>query len=162
MKKAVAAAAPPSTSSRLEVIMRPVFLLSMVALVVLAVFTLSVIPPLQATEIIDKYGYRIVTPLEADALLKEKPDVVVLDVRKPEEFNSGHIEGAINIDYFAADFDDRIAALDPTATYLLHCKSGGRSGNTLPLMRASGITNVHHLDAGFDGWKDAGLKVVQP
>ena len=102
------------------------------------------------------------TPLEADALLKEKPDVVVLDVRKPEEFNSGHIEGAINIDYFAADFDDRIAALDPTATYLLHCKSGGRSGNTLPLMRASGITNVHHLDAGFDGWKDAGLKVVQP
>ncbi|MZR30283.1 rhodanese-like domain-containing protein [Sneathiella litorea] len=142
--------------------MRPVLSLSIVAMFVFATLTLPVILPLQASEIIDKYGYRIVNPLEADALLKERPDVVVLDVRKPEEFNSGHIKGAINIDYFAADFDDRIAALDPTATYLLHCKSGGRSGNTLPLLRASGITNVHHLEAGFDGWKDAGLEVVVP
>lgn len=102
----------------------------------------------------------MITPLETEALLKQQPDVVVLDIRTPGEFNAGHIAGAINIDYYAANFDDRIAALDPSKTYVLHCKSGGRSDRSLPLMRASKITDLHHLEAGFDGWKAAGLRIV--
>ncbi|WP_339713514.1 rhodanese-like domain-containing protein [uncultured Sneathiella sp.] len=115
----------------------------------------------QADDSYKEFGYRMITPLETEALLKQQPDVVVLDIRTPEEFNAGHIAGAVNIDYFAADFADRIAGLDPAKTYVLHCKSGGRSDRSLPLMRANNITNVHHLEAGFDGWKAAGLPIAR-
>jgi rhodanese-related sulfurtransferase len=134
----------------------------MVLLMTVAAVTLSNLPQVQAGDMTDIYGYHAVTPLEADAILKENPDIIVLDVRKPEEFNLGHIPGAININYFADDFDDRIASLDPSKRYLLHCKSGGRSGNTMPLMRANGITDVRHLEAGFDGWLSEGLQTEKP
>ena len=49
--------------------------------------------------------------------------VVVLDVRTPEEFAAGHLEGAVNLDVSAADVATRVADLDPGATYAVYCLS---------------------------------------
>ena len=49
----------------------------------------------QADDSYKEFGYRMITPLETEALLKQQPDVVVLDIRTPEEFNAGHIAGAV-------------------------------------------------------------------
>jgi len=96
-----------------------------------------------------------VTPTEAAALL-QKPDVVVLDVRTPEEYADGHLAGARNIDFKATDFDDRIAQLDKSKNYVLYCASGNRSGKTATLMAEKGFTKVDNA-GGFKDLKAAGL-----
>ncbi len=103
----------------------------------------------------------LVSPAEASALLKESPEVKVLDIRTPDEFSKGHIEGAINIDYLADGFDAKIEELDKTTPYVMHCASGGRSGKSLSKFEASGFEKIYHLKAGFSGWEAGGLPVSQ-
>ena len=150
--------APPSTSRNSK---KTGLVLAGIVLAALS-SALIAMTLVQADDSYKEFGYRMITPLETEALLKQQPDVVVLDIRTPGEFNAGHIAGAVNIDYYADDYEARIAALDPTKTYIMHCKSGGRSDRSLPIMRANNIANVHHLEAGFDGWKAAGLPIFRP
>jgi rhodanese-related sulfurtransferase len=64
----------------------------------------------------------------------------VIDVRTPDEFAAGHVEGAELIDIQDAGFADRIAALDPATTYVVYCRSGNRSATAATEMRAAGLT----------------------
>ena len=65
-------------------------------------------------------GIRTVTAEQAADLIANHRDVVVLDIRTPAEFASGHIAGAININSAAADRDEQLAALDKSKTYVMH------------------------------------------
>src|SRR5438093_10520872 len=71
---------------------------------------------------------------------------VVLDVRTPEEFAKGHIPGAINIDYNAAEFQKKVAELDKSKTYLVHCAGGVRSAKACVIMDKIAFANVVNLD----------------
>lgn len=89
--------------------------------------------------------------------------VVVLDVRTIDEFNSGHIEGAKQLDYYETDsFNASIDALDKDVTYLLYCRSGGRSGTTYDMMVQKGFKNVYNLEGGMLAWQKANMPVVAP
>ncbi len=59
---------------------------------------------------------------------------VILDVRTPKEFRSGHLRGAVNIDYNAPDFDQKISNLDTSKSYLVYCAVGGRSAKACQKM----------------------------
>lgn len=87
--------------------------------------------------------------------------LVILDIRTPEEFAAGHIEGAINIDYYAADFEQQLGELDLDVPYVMYCNSGNRSSNTLPLMDSIGFSEVYELDGGIQAWFGAGLPIAQ-
>src|SRR5690242_9339142 len=67
-----------------------------------------------------------VDPKQAQKLIADKK-VIILDIRTPSEFKTGHIAGATNIDFLAQDFERRISLLDTNKAYLVHCASGGRS-----------------------------------
>lgn len=97
----------------------------------------------------------------AFAELVARPGTVVLDVRTPAEYASGHLEDAVNVDVQAADFSDRIAELDPAAVYAVYCRSGSRSAAALATMRASGFSRADHLGGGIAAWQAAGLPVVR-
>jgi phage shock protein E len=84
----------------------------------------------------------------------------VLDIRTPEEFGDGHVEGALNIDFYAADFADRIGDLDRDAVYVVYCRSGNRSGQAMALFEELGFTAVHELDGGILTWVAEGLPLV--
>lgn len=86
-------------------------------------------------------------------------DFVLLDVRTPEEFQSGYLAGAQNIDFNAADFKDKITALDSSKTYLVYCASGKRSGKAKDMMREWGFNNVSALEGGLNTWRAANLPV---
>ena len=60
----------------------------------------------QAEEIgtLGKYGVRHVTAPQAAELINTQKEIVILDVRTPGEFNDGHVDGALNIDYHGGDF----------------------------------------------------------
>ena len=66
--------------------------------------------------------------------------VVVLDVRTPGEFQSGHIQGAINVDYEGLNFEGEVNKLDKAKTYAVYCRSGRRSGLATEVMAKNGFT----------------------
>ncbi len=99
---------------------------------------------------------------EAQALISKDKDVIVLDIRTAQEFSQGHIEKAINIDYYASDFAENIAELSPDKTYIIYCRSGSRSGSALPVIKDAGLTNIFHLNKGFNEWKKEGNPIAQP
>jgi len=95
----------------------------------------------------------------AAEVLTENPDVVVLDVRTPGEFSSGHIKGAVNVDFYTDDFEATIGKLATDKTYLVHCASGGRSSKALATLSVLGFESVIHLDGGFNEWERTGQPV---
>ena len=95
----------------------------------------------------------------AAKLLSSSKDVVVVDVRTPAEFSTGHIPGASNIDYVADSFGTELAKLDRSKTYIVHCAAGGRSTQSLAVFARLGFKSVTHLDGGLNGWIAAGKPV---
>lgn len=96
------------------------------------------------------------------APLLDDPDVVVLDIRTPEEVAEARLPGeVVNIDFYEPDFQDQLAALDPDASYVMYCRSGNRSGTARGIMSQLGFRDVVDIDGGIVGWSEAGLPIVQ-
>jgi phage shock protein E len=90
------------------------------------------------------------------ATAMKTPGTIVLDVRTPAEYASGHLPQAQNIDIEGSDFATRIAALEKNATYAVYCHSGNRSGVALQQMAAAGFTHVYDLAGGIGAWQSMG------
>ncbi len=91
--------------------------------------------------------------------ISSTPGAVVLDVRTPDEFTSGSIANAQNIDFRDKYFDKKIINLDTLKTYFVYCLSGGRSGSAADFMRKNGFKNVYELSGGMLAWNKANLPV---
>lgn len=65
---------------------------------------------------------------------------MVIDVRTPDEFNGGHLEGAERIGIADDDFLSRIDQLDKSANYYIYCRSGNRAGQAIDAMRDLGFS----------------------
>lgn len=99
---------------------------------------------------------------EAAELIKSQPDsILVLDVRRPDEFVAGHLPNAQNLDFFGGRFDLDIQKLPKDKPILLYCRSGVRSGAAVKALDDVGITNILHMSAGMNGWQKAKLPVVK-
>ena len=97
----------------------------------------------------------------AAATIEDPPaDLVILDVRTPDEFAEGHIDGAVMIDFYGDDFAAELSTLDHDVPYVLYCRSGNRSGQTLAMMGQLGFTSVQDVDGGILAWEEAGLPTV--
>ena len=94
----------------------------------------------------------------AEAIAQE--GVAILDVRTPEEFAEGFIEGARNIDFYRDDFEIEINSLDKESSYALYCRSGKRSGQAAQMMQEAGFLSVFNLDGGMIDWANAGMPRV--
>lgn len=103
----------------------------------------------------------IIQPRELSHLLREKPELVVVDIRTPAEFAGGHIKGAVNIDFQTEGFAEAIAALDAGVPTVFHCRSGGRSGQAQSLFESLPFTELYHFAAGSNGWSAAGYPITQ-
>jgi rhodanese-related sulfurtransferase len=97
---------------------------------------------------------------EAAKLVQEKK-ATVLDVRTPEEFKEGHIEGAKNVDFKSPDFAAKLKEMDKSQPYLVHCRAGGRSTSSLKVLKELGFEKIFHLDDGLSAWEEAKLPVVK-
>lgn len=133
------------------------------ATVMAAFLATAMVPSASAGETIGtvaENGVRHVNAKEAETVISTTPDLVILDVRTAKEFEAGHLKGAINIDYYAPDFKEQIALLNRDDNYLLHCRTGARSGKSVPIMIEAGLRHITHLDGGIESWKAAGLPVT--
>lgn len=84
----------------------------------------------------------------------------LIDVRTPSEFRSGHLQGAVNIDWTAPDYEAAFSRISADRPVLLYCHSGGRSEQALEYLVGKGL-QVQHLEGGITAWRKAGLPVVQ-
>lgn len=73
-------------------------------------------------------------------------DAVIIDVRTPEEYAEGHLEGAINVNLQSGSFDQEIAEQPLDGAYVVYCRSGNRSAQAASIMTELGFTDV--TDAG--------------
>jgi rhodanese-related sulfurtransferase len=89
------------------------------------------------------------------------PDVVILDVRTPEEFAQGHVPGAVNIDMSSPTFPDAIAELPKDTRYVVYCRSGNRSADAAGQMADAGFTDLYDVDAGLATLSAAGVALTQ-
>jgi rhodanese-related sulfurtransferase len=86
------------------------------------------------------------------AKLQEK-NTVLIDVRTSIEVASGYIpEAEYFIDINGANFEQKIAELDTTKTYIMYCRSGGRSGKASSYMVKNGFSKVYNLEGGILGY----------
>ena len=66
----------------------------------------------------------------------------VIDVRTPEEYASGHVTDALNIDVSSGSFEDQVKELDPAGEYVVYCRSGNRSTQAMEKMADLGFENL--------------------
>ncbi len=102
-------------------------------------------------------GTNSLSVVEFSKKIKEQPDAPIIDVRTPEEFESGHLKGAKNIDWNADDFDSKIAGLDKNVAVFVYCLSGGRSSSAAEKMRSIGFKQVYEMEGGIMKWRNQNL-----
>lgn len=86
--------------------------------------------------------------------LRKDDQYTLLDVRTEEEHAAFHLEGAQSMNYLGDGFLDKMEAMDPTAHYLVYCRSGRRSVRACTLMKNAGFTNLIHLDGGLNAYDE--------
>lgn len=79
-------------------------------------------------------------------------NAVILDVRSPQEYQEGHIPGAVNINIQDPDFMDKLDELATDKTYLVYCRSGVRSAKACHMMGSQGFEHLYNLDGGILEW----------
>ena len=94
-------------------------------------------------------------------LVTEADSYVLLDVRTPEEFAAGHLDGAMNLNFFDGDFKQKLAELDREKPVYVYCKSGNRSGKSAVILKEMCFKTIKDLDGGIMAWTGSGNKTVR-
>lgn len=92
------------------------------------------------------------SPLEAQDFLSTQVNCTIIDCRRPAELEIARLPHAINIDYLAYDFWEKIKKLPSDETYFIYCNSCRRSTRACTLMQNGGFTSVYNLDGGLKAW----------
>ncbi|MCA9919841.1 MAG: rhodanese-like domain-containing protein [Anaerolineales bacterium] len=93
------------------------------------------------------------------ATIKERSDVVVLDVREQWEYDEGHIPGVTLIPM--GEVSSRLSEIPTDKEVIVTCRSGNRSGQVTDFLREQGFDNVHNMEGGIVAWEAAGYDVEQ-
>jgi len=82
----------------------------------------------------------------------EQEKVQLIDIRTPEEFEEGHLEAAVNIDFLSEDFLKEMAELDEDRPLLIYCRSGNRSAKATLQLQEQGFSHITDLKGGYEAW----------
>lgn len=91
------------------------------------------------------------------AAVKERDDVLVLDVREQWEYDAGHIPDITHIPM--GEIANRLNEIPTDKTVIVTCQSGGRSSQITNLLRENGYDDVHNMTGGIVSWQNSGLPV---
>jgi len=98
---------------------------------------------------------REVSPAEVKAMLERKEPVVYLDVREPNEWNLGHLPGAVHLP--RGNLESKVEGMiDRSKKVVIYCARGNRSALAALTMQQMGYQDVASMSAGFAAWADIG------
>jgi rhodanese-related sulfurtransferase len=95
---------------------------------------------------------------QAMSLIESKPSLIILDVRTQEEYDAGHIEGALLIPI--DELENRLDELSNKDELLVYCRTGNRSSNAMNILRANGFAMLYHMEDGITGWIKTGYPTI--
>jgi len=141
--------------------MRKAFALLLLSLVL----SLVLLPGCRAFRNRERPPFRKVAPSVAFEILRDSPDVLILDLRTRKEFlgDTGHIYRARNIPL--ERLPDRMLEIAPFRddTFLVYCREGDSCGEEgMAILVSSGFENAILIDGGIDGWIRYGFRTVLP
>lgn len=99
-------------------------------------------------------------PDEMSKRMKDHPGTI-LDVRTPEEWSEGMIEGATTYNFYEDNFADQLRTLPKDQPVYVYCAAGGRSSEAAKVMSEMGFREVYNLDGGIGEWKARGLPTAK-
>ena len=129
---------------------------SIVVLSVVAI--LAIVAAFNTQDLFRSDNYGDVSVNAAWDLIQNEPEMVILDVRTPSEYEDAHIEGAINIP--VEEIVDRLNELSANDVILVYCRTGNRSGTAVGIMEENGFSKIYHMHEGISTWIAEGLPVV--
>jgi rhodanese-related sulfurtransferase len=97
----------------------------------------------------------------AEVICPEQRPLMILDVRTPLECSAGRIEGSIILDFRSPSFQEQVLQLDIEKAYLVYCRTGRRSSQTVRFMRNLGFKELYNLVGGIVDWQNEGFEVVK-
>jgi rhodanese-related sulfurtransferase len=91
-------------------------------------------------------------------------DILLIDVREPDEYRQGHITGAVNIPRGMLEFkiSNEPALQNLMRPIILYCKTSGRAALSAVTLKSMGFENIQSMAGGFDSWVAEGYPVAQP
>ena len=101
-----------------------------------------------------------ITPQDAQKLMKQHSEIIILDIRPKADFEREHIPEAENLDYDGHQFQSKVEKLDKNKFYIIYCKSGVRGGYFLEKMSESGFMGAYNILGGFVAWKISKLPLI--
>jgi phage shock protein E len=101
-----------------------------------------------------------ISPQEAAAKLKTG-EAVIVDVRDKDEWDEGHIPGAMHMNRGTIELDIEEKVPNTNATIICHCGGGGRGALATESLQKMGYKNARNMAGGFKAWKAAGLQTTQ-
>lgn len=104
------------------------------------------------------------SPKDAHAFIQAKkgdPAFVLIDIRTPNEYRDGHIEGSVNMSLHSESFEADVRKLDKGKTYMMYCRTGRRTAIAIDIMEKAGFTKVYLIAGDILGWKSEGLPLVR-
>ena len=87
--------------------------------------------------------------------------IQLIDIRTPDEYNQGHIDGATLINFYAPDFKEKMNMLDKSKPVLIYCRSGNRSGKSVQILKDLGFQKIVNLRSGIIDWQRNGYELVR-
>ncbi len=127
-------------------------------IVMLLVLSTSFISCAQSSSAKKSDVVSLITPQE---LQNKLGDIQLIDIRTPNEFAAGYIEGARLIDYYNADFMEKMSKLDKNKDLYIYCRSGNRSGTASKKLGSMGFPKVYDLAGGIIQWNRNNMKIVK-
>ena len=100
---------------------------------------------------------KLITANEMQEKIQAEPQITIVDVRTPGEYEKGHVENALNIDWNGDDFAGEISKLDATKPVIVYCQSGNRSAKAAEKMIELGFKNLYEMQGGMMKWRAANL-----
>ena len=89
---------------------------------------------------------------ESDFLEIQDSDYTLIDVRTQDEFDLGHIDSAINLDFYSETFHNDILSLPKNETIVLYCRTNNRSSKTANILKENGFKEISVLEGGITEW----------
>ena len=93
---------------------------------------------------------------DSDLIEMQEIEYILLDVRTPDEFSSGFIKKAKNLDFYSETFQNDLLSLDKSLPVVLYCRTNNRSTKTANILKQNSFKEISVLEGGITDWVKRG------
>ena len=93
---------------------------------------------------------------DSDLIEMQEIEYILLDVRTPDEFSSGFIKKAKNLDFYSETFQNDLLSIDKSLAVVLYCRTNNRSTKTANILKQNGFKEISVLEGGITEWVKRG------